>query len=39
MIKKVKGGCQALSSGGRNMGGPYKTLGTSEKTVAPGGIF
>jgi hypothetical protein len=25
MIKKVRGGYQVLSSGGRNMGGPHKT--------------
>jgi hypothetical protein len=26
MIKKVKGGYQVVSSMGRNLGGPYKTL-------------
>ena len=26
MIKKIKGGYRVLSSNGRNLGGPYKTL-------------
>lgn len=26
MIKKVKGGYQVLSTKGKNLGGPYKTL-------------
>jgi hypothetical protein len=33
MIKKVKGGYQVLSSKGRNMGGPYKTLEEAQKRL------
>lgn len=33
MIKKVKGGYQVLSSKGRNMGGPYKTLEEAKKRL------
>ena len=33
MIKKVKGGYQVLSSLGRNMGGPYKTLAEAKKRL------
>ena len=33
MIKKVKGGYQVLSSKGRNLGGPYKTLAEAKKRV------
>lgn len=33
MIKKVKGGYQVLSSLGRNMGGPYKTLDEAKKRL------
>ena len=31
MIKKVKGGYQVISSKGRNLGGPYKTLASAKK--------
>jgi 7,8-dihydro-6-hydroxymethylpterin-pyrophosphokinase len=33
MIKKVKGGFQVLSSLGRNMGGPYKTLAEAKNRL------
>ena len=33
MIKKVKGGYQVLSSKGRNLGGPYKTLDEAKKRL------
>lgn len=33
MIKKVKGGYRVLSSKGRNMGGPYKTLAEAQKRL------
>jgi len=33
MIKKVKGGYQVLSSKGRNLGGPYKTLEQAKKRL------
>ena len=33
MIKKVKGGYQVLSSKGRNLGGPYKTLEEARKRL------
>jgi hypothetical protein len=33
MIVKVKGGYQVLSSKGKNLGGPYKTLGEAKKRL------
>ena len=33
MIKKVKSGYQVLSSKGRNLGGPYKTLEEAKKRL------
>jgi hypothetical protein len=33
MIKKVKGGYQVLSSKGRNMGGPYKTIEEAKRRL------
>jgi hypothetical protein len=36
MIQKVKGGYQVVSSKGKNLGGPYKTL---EEAIARGGVF
>jgi hypothetical protein len=33
MIKKVKGGYHVLSSKGRNLGGPYKTLEEAKKRL------
>jgi hypothetical protein len=33
MIKKVKGGYQVLSSKGRNLGGPYKSLEEAKKRL------
>jgi len=33
MIKKVKGGYQVLSSKGRNLGGPYKTLEQAKRRL------
>ncbi|HYL64579.1 MAG TPA: hypothetical protein VE077_18355 [Candidatus Methylomirabilis sp.] len=33
MIKKVKGGYQVVSSKGRNLGGPYKTLDQAKKRL------
>lgn len=33
MIKKVKSGYQVLSSKGRNLGGPYKTLAEAKKRL------
>jgi hypothetical protein len=33
IIKKVKGGYQVLSSKGKNMGGPYKTLEEAQKRL------
>lgn len=33
MIKKVKGGYQVLSSKGRNLGGPYKSLEEARKRL------
>ena len=33
MIKKVKGGYQVLSSKGKNLGGPYKTLAQAKKRL------
>jgi hypothetical protein len=33
MIKKVRGGYQVVSSRGRNLGGPYKTLELAKKRL------
>ena len=33
MIKKVRGGYQVLSSKGKNMGGPYKTLEVAKRRL------
>jgi hypothetical protein len=33
MIKKVRGGYQVVSSKGRNLGGPYKTLELAKKRL------
>lgn len=33
MIKRVKGGYQVLSTKGRNMGGPYRTLDEAKKRL------
>jgi hypothetical protein len=33
MIVKVKGGYKVLSSKGRNLGGPYKTLKEAKKRL------
>ena len=33
MIKKVKGGYQVVSSEGKNLGGPYKTLESAKKRL------
>jgi hypothetical protein len=33
MIKKVKGGYQVISSKGRNLGGPYKSLEEAKKRL------
>jgi hypothetical protein len=33
MITKVKGGYQVVSSKGRNLGGPYKTLAEARKRL------
>ena len=33
MIKKVKGGYSVVSSRGRNLGGPYKTLEEAKKRL------
>jgi hypothetical protein len=33
MIKKVKGRYQVVSSKGRNLGGPYKTLDLAKKRL------
>jgi hypothetical protein len=33
MIKKIKGGYQVVSSKGRNLGGPYKTLEEAKKRL------
>ena len=33
MIVRVKGGYQVLSSKGRNLGGPYKTLEEAKKQL------
>ena len=33
MIKKMRGGYQVVSSKGRNLGGPYKTLDEAKKRL------
>jgi hypothetical protein len=33
MIKKVKGGYQVVSSKGKNLGGPYKTIEMAKKRL------
>ena len=33
MIKKISGGYQVVSSKGRNLGGPYKTLDAAKKRL------
>jgi hypothetical protein len=33
MIKKVKGGYQVVSSKGKNLGGPYKSLASAKKRL------
>jgi hypothetical protein len=33
MIQKVKGGYQVLSSKGKNLGGPYRTLEAAKKRL------
>jgi hypothetical protein len=33
MIKKVKGGYKVLSTTGKNLGGPYKTLEEAKKRL------
>ncbi len=33
MIKKVRGGYQLVSSKGRNLGGPHKTLESAKKRL------
>jgi len=33
MIKRVKGGYQVVSSQGKNLGGPYKTLEDAKKRL------
>ena len=33
MIVKVQGGYKVVSSGGRNLGGPYKTLKEAKKRL------
>lgn len=33
MIKRVKGGYQVVSSQGKNLGGPYKTLEEAKKRL------
>ncbi len=33
MIKRVRGGYQVVSSKGRNLGGPYKTLELAKKRL------
>jgi hypothetical protein len=33
MIKKVKGGYQVVSSKGKNLGGPYRTLELAKKRL------
>ena len=33
MIRKIKGGYKVLSSKGKNLGGPYKTLEEAKKRL------
>jgi hypothetical protein len=33
MIRKVRGGYQVISSKGRNLGGPYKTVALAKKRL------
>jgi hypothetical protein len=33
MIKKIRGGYQVVSSKGKNLGGPYKTLEAAKKRL------
>jgi len=33
MIKRVRGGYQVLSSKGKNLGGPYRTLEAAKKRL------
>jgi hypothetical protein len=33
MIKKVKGGYKVVSSKGKNLGGPYKTMAKAKKRL------
>lgn len=33
MIRKLKAGYQVVSSKGKNLGGPYKTLGEAKKRL------
>jgi hypothetical protein len=33
MIKKVRGGYQVVSTKGRNLGGPYKSLAAAKKRL------
>jgi hypothetical protein len=33
MIRKLKADCQVVSSKGRNLGGPYKTLEEAKKSL------
>jgi hypothetical protein len=33
MIKKMKGGYQVVSSKGKNLGGPYKTIEMAKKRL------
>lgn len=39
MIKKVEGGYQVVSSKGKNLGGPYKSLVSAKITSATGRVF
>jgi hypothetical protein len=39
MIKKVKGGYQVVSSKGRNLGGPYKSLEDAKKRLRQAEFF
>jgi hypothetical protein len=39
MIKHVKGGYQVVSSKGKNLGGPYKTLEEARKRLRQVEVF
>ncbi len=39
MIKKVKGGYQVVSTKGKNLGGPYKSLVAAKKRLRQGGVL